>query len=106
MVTYKLDDNNNPVPVDDLQEWAQWYCENQAALVILQTDIKDKRGRYKATVVTRFRGQINSPAESTQPLVWVTETTDGNSFGAVSSRKEAEVNHRRMVRMLENCYSK
>jgi hypothetical protein len=106
MLTYKLDDNGNPVQVDDLQEWAVWYCNNQPKLIIDETDIRDRRNKFVFKVTTRFRGQIGPLTDPARPLVWVTEGTNGDFFGAVPTKAEAKNLHQRTVRMLNNKYGK
>lgn len=103
MATYILDNRGNAIPAS-WEEFAAWYFDKKDELIIARDDIRDKRRRYVTTVTTKYRGIIENPAESDKPLVWVTETADGGEAWFVATRREAEVNHKRMVRLLENCY--
>lgn len=98
MPTYRLDSNDRAVQVSDYEDFAAWYCENKDVLVLERTDIRDKRGKFVTEIITRFRSQVDGlPEDPDKPLVWVTETLEGDFLAAVATKEQARKTHYQQV---------
>ncbi len=64
---YKLDENNNPVPVKDATEWACWVESNQEKKIVGQTHLTSK-----VWVSTVFLGLDHNWSGTGPPILWET----------------------------------
>jgi hypothetical protein len=108
MATYILDEHGDAVEAT-WEEYAEWWCHHKDGLILGSHDVRDDKDKYVTTVRTRYRGSIENlkdmiDTKTGKPKVWITEAEDvGLSIYAVT-QKEAEINHRRAVQFLKNCY--
>jgi hypothetical protein len=103
MLAYKLNTKGEAEPVADLEEWAGWYNDHQSELIILRDDAINHRGEH-FVIMTRFRGQVGPFDDPAHPLVWVTEGTDGDFFGATSTKAQAIQMHKSTVAVVRSRY--
>lgn len=101
MLAYKLNKDGQAEKVDDLAEWASWYNDHRCELIILRDDAINYKGEH-FVIMTRFRGQAGPTDDPEHPLVWVTEGTDGDFFGATSTKAQAVQMHKSTVAMVRS----
>jgi hypothetical protein len=70
---YILDDAGNPVPCDDLQQWAQWYETANAKRIVAQDDVADG-----VKVSTVFLGLDHNYGEG-PPLLYTATAADDDA---------------------------
>lgn len=95
---YILDDDNNPIAVDDIIEWAQWFEANTDRKRVALTQLKNG-GR----ISTVFLGLDHSFSDNCLPVLWETMIFLGGGFGGAdmnryTSFKAAEAGHKAMCK--------
>ncbi len=92
---YKLDENGNPVEMEDFLAWARWIEDHYDCRVIGKDFINDDK------VSTIFLGLDHDVEEGGKPLLWETWifSSDGYSEGVkrYSSKQEAIDGHAEVV---------
>lgn len=95
---YILDSKGEPVPCENLYQWAQ-FMEQADRRVLAKTMIGEGDGA--CTVSTVFLGLDHSFAEGADPILWETMVFGGVLAEACDrcggSREQAEAMHVRMV---------
>lgn len=106
MHTYILDSETGEARLAlDLLEWAQWYIHADESLLLVANDaIRSKWGKVLAIVDTRFDGKVE--LLTAEPLVWVTRVVGTCEITRTRTRKEAAVEHQRMLRLVRSVYKK
>lgn len=87
---YKLDESNDPVPCEDMLEWALWFGSSHAARVVAKTRLPDG-----VEVSTVFTG-IDHAFGDGDPVLWETMMFGGDydlACDRYRSKKEALVGH-------------
>lgn len=93
---YKLDENNEPVPVADVMEWSKWMAEHSNR--VAYDKIRD------AEVSTIFLG-INHSWNDTAPVLWETMVFGGpfpNECSRYASHRMALAGHAAAVARLRS----
>ena len=91
---YKLDEAGEPVPCEDILEWAAWFAQSPDARVVVKTELPSG-----TTVSTVFLG-IDHGFRGGDPVLWETMMFGGNydlACDRYRSRKDAIVGHEMWV---------
>jgi hypothetical protein len=94
---YILDDNDNPIEVEDAVIWGKWFQENSAKRRVAYEVLTD------CNVSTVFLGLDYSFGEGT-PMLFETMVFGGKFDGEVerySTREEALAGHEEMVKKIK-----
>lgn len=95
---YILDDDGQPVPVDDVMEWARWMEQHHDDRVVQQDYIETAKGT--ALLSTVFLGLDHSFGGRT-PILWETMLFEADGHGEYqkrySSREEALETHQALL---------
>lgn len=87
---YKLDEAGDPVPCDNVLEWAVWFAQSDAARVVAKTELSSG-----CVVSTVFLG-IDHNFRDDDPVLWETMMFGGDydlACDRYRSRKDALVGH-------------
>lgn len=75
---WMLDAHGEPVPTDDVLEWARWFGEaTETGARILAHDRDEREGAPEVLVSTVFLGLNHSWVEDGPPLLWETMILGG-----------------------------
>jgi hypothetical protein len=91
---YKLDEAGEPIPCEDILEWAVWFAQSHEARIVVKTELPSG-----ATVSTVFLG-INHDYRGEEPVLWETMMFGGDydlACDRYRSRQEALVGHEMWV---------
>lgn len=91
---YKLDEAGEPVPCEDILEWASWFAQSHEARVVVKTELPSG-----TTVSTVFLG-IDHGFRGGEPVLWETMMFGGNydlACDRYRSRRDAIVGHEMWV---------
>ena len=91
---YKLDEVGEPVPCEDILEWAAWFAQNHEARVVVKTELPSG-----TTVSTVFLG-IDHGFRGGEPVLWETMMFGGDydlACDRYRSRRDAIVGHEMWV---------
>ncbi len=95
---YKLDESGDPVPCDNVLEWAVWFGQNDHARVVARTELPSG-----CVVSTVFLG-VDHNFRDGDPVLWETMMFGGNydlACDRYRSRKDAIVGHEMWVLVAE-----
>jgi hypothetical protein len=87
---YKLDEAGEPVPCENILEWAAWFAQSHEARVVVKTELPSG-----TTVSTVFLG-IDHGFHGGDPVLWETMMFGGAydlACDRYRSRKDAIVGH-------------
>ena len=90
---YTLDEAGDPVPCDDMLEWAIWFAQNHEARIVAKTELPSG-----TTVSTVFLGVDHSMRD--EPVLWETLMFGGDydlACDRYRSRRDALVGHEMWV---------
>jgi len=91
---YKLDEAGEPVPCENILEWAAWFAQNHESRVVVKTELPSG-----TTVSTVFLG-IDHGFRGGDPVLWETMMFGGNydlACDRYRSRRDAIVGHEMWV---------
>lgn len=91
---YKLDEAGEPVPCEDILEWAAWFAQHPEARVVEKTELPSG-----TTVSTVFLG-IDHGFRGGEPVLWETMMFGGDydlACDRYRSRRDAIVGHEMWV---------
>jgi len=106
ILTYTLDENNEPVPCEDSLEWARWMKDNHERRKVARSHVD---GHVVSTI---FLGMDHAFLEPSEPILYETMVFRAGDDGEVDSfmdqameryrtREEAVVGHRRMCQRIQ-----
>lgn len=97
-----LDDRGEPLAIDDLMAWADWF-EHSGRERVLAQDRDEAPGAPDVTVSTVFLGLNHQWWEDGPPILWETMILGGihNGYQArYTSREEALVGHQEACQLV------
>jgi hypothetical protein len=104
---YILDQDGNPVPVEDVRDWGEWFEANTEARIVARD--RDEGGVYKEIwVSTVFLGLDHNYFDDGPPLLFETMVFGGPLEGQCdrySTRAEALAGHQAMCRQVKEAIS-
>ena len=106
MTYYILDEQNTPVPVSDVLEWAEWF--NGRNPWIGDTTLSGIRvsTRYFGTEGCLWETMVFADEEIVAKLLEIAESGDEDIQKRYSTLQEAQQGHKTMCVFIETCLTK